>query len=121
MLGSSSAANVTISVSSERMLRDRTRSEYTRPTLRDMNCLYRRASPPLLSAWASSVRIMATHSSLPHVERTAQEPREDQLEPVILSNIREINDKIRLLRLSAVDSGHTIKVSFLKIDSLILH
>lgn len=54
---------------------------------------------------------MATVSSLPHEERTAAEPRENQLEPVILSHIREVNDSIRLLRLNAVDPNHTIKVS----------
>lgn len=58
---------------------------------------------------------MATiRSSLPHEERTAQEPRENRLEPVILSHIREVNDNVRLLRLNAVDPNHTIKVSFLR-------
>lgn len=53
---------------------------------------------------------MATiRSSLPHVERTAAEPRENQLEPVILSNIIEINEQVRLLRLNAADPNRTIK------------
>lgn len=59
----------------------------------------------------TSVRRMATiRSSLPHTERTAAEPRENQLEPVVLSHIRAVNDTIRLLRLKAVDEQHTIKV-----------
>ncbi len=63
---------------------------------------------------------MATiRSSLPHEERTAAEPRENRLEPVILSNIRQINDSIRLLRLSAVDPNHTIKASLPKSPSVI--
>nr|POE77662.1 oxidoreductase nad-binding domain-containing protein 1 [Quercus suber] len=53
---------------------------------------------------------MATVSdSLPHEQRTATEPRESQLEPVILSHIKEVNDSIRLLRLEAVNHSHTIK------------
>jgi hypothetical protein len=61
-----------------------------------------------------SARRMATiRSSLPHEERTAAEPRENRLEPVILSNIREVNNSIRLLRLNAVDPNHTIKVRLL--------
>ena len=56
-------------------------------------------------------RTMATiRSSVPHEDRTAAEPRENRLEPVILSHIREINATVRLLRLSAVDPNHTIKV-----------
>ena len=58
-----------------------------------------------------SRRTMATiRSSLPHEDRTASEPRENSLEPVVLSNIREINDSIRLLRLSTIDPNCTIKV-----------
>lgn len=61
---------------------------------------------------------MATvNSSLPHIDRTAAEPREHQLEPVILSHIREVNDTIRLLRLSTTDPNHTIKVSCLRLYS----
>ncbi|CAK4031626.1 oxidoreductase NAD-binding domain-containing 1 [Lecanosticta acicola] len=53
---------------------------------------------------------MATiRSSLPHVERTAAEPREDDVEPVVLANVREVNDTVRLLRLNALDPNHTIK------------
>lgn len=57
-------------------------------------------------------RSMATvRSSLPHEDRTAQQPRENRLEPVVLSHIRQINESIRTLRLKAVDPTHTIKVS----------
>ncbi|KAK5676216.1 hypothetical protein LTS10_011028 [Elasticomyces elasticus] len=55
---------------------------------------------------------MATiRSSIPHEDRTATEPRENRLEPVILSHIREVNPTVRLLRLNPVDPGHTIKFS----------
>ncbi|KAK3675291.1 hypothetical protein LTR78_004801 [Recurvomyces mirabilis] len=54
---------------------------------------------------------MATiRASLPHEDRTASQPRADGIEPVMLSNIREINPAVRLLRLSARDPQHTIKV-----------
>ena len=57
------------------------------------------------------LRSMATvRSSLPHEDRTAAEPRENSVEPVFLSHIQDVNDTIRLLRLSAVDPNHTIKV-----------
>ncbi|KAK0248039.1 hypothetical protein LTR01_000701 [Friedmanniomyces endolithicus] len=53
---------------------------------------------------------MATiRSSIPHEDRTATEPRENRLEPVVLSHIREVNDNVRLLRLNAIDPNHTIK------------
>lgn len=59
-------------------------------------------------------RSMATvRSSLPHEDRTAKEPRENRLEPVVLSHIRQINESIRTLRLKAVDPNHTIKVSLI--------
>jgi hypothetical protein len=54
---------------------------------------------------------MATiRSSLSHEERTAQEPREARLEPVTVSRIDAVNDTIRLIRLSAMKPGHTLKV-----------
>lgn len=56
--------------------------------------------------------------SLTHEQRTAEEPRENVAEPVILSSICEINDKIRLLRLTAVDPNHTIKVRLFKAKPL---
>ncbi|KXT03585.1 hypothetical protein AC578_9996 [Pseudocercospora eumusae] len=54
-------------------------------------------------------RMASIRSSLPHTERTAAEPRENQLEPVVLSHIRAVNDTIRVIRLKAVDEQHTIK------------
>jgi hypothetical protein len=60
----------------------------------------------------SRYRRMATVSgSLGHEERTVNEPRESKLEPVILSNIRDVNPSVRLLRLKAVDPKHSIRVS----------
>ncbi|KAK3068370.1 hypothetical protein LTR53_014121 [Teratosphaeriaceae sp. CCFEE 6253] len=54
-------------------------------------------------------RSMATvRSSIPHEARTAAEPREPRLEPVILSQIRDVNPSVRLLRFNAVDPSHTI-------------
>lgn len=59
-----------------------------------------------------SIRTMATVSSgISHEERTAQEPRRDALEPVRLSQIKSVNESIRLLRLSAADPKHTLKVA----------
>lgn len=55
---------------------------------------------------------MATvRDSIPHELRTASEPRENVLEPVVLANVREVNDSIRLFRLHAADPNHTIKVT----------
>ncbi|EMC94484.1 hypothetical protein BAUCODRAFT_124102 [Baudoinia panamericana UAMH 10762] len=53
---------------------------------------------------------MATvRSSLPHEDRTAAEPRENRLEPVVLAHIRQVNASVRLLRLNAMDPSHTIR------------
>jgi hypothetical protein len=58
-----------------------------------------------------SVRTMATVASSPsHEERTAQEPRAPRLEPVTLTKIDHVNDTIRLLRLSAMNPHHVLKV-----------
>ncbi|PVH84727.1 hypothetical protein DL98DRAFT_584273 [Cadophora sp. DSE1049] len=48
---------------------------------------------------------MATQekASLPHIERTAAEPRDNTLHPVILSQISQINSSIRVLRLTPVE------------------
>ncbi|KAL5327263.1 hypothetical protein ACEPPN_004957 [Leptodophora sp. 'Broadleaf-Isolate-01'] len=42
-------------------------------------------------------------ASLPHIERTAAEPRDNRLHPVILSQISQVNSSIRLLRLTPVE------------------
>ena len=91
------------------------------------NKFVRSFSGSLLCA-PSANRTMATvRSSLPHVERTAvrksraktldrtltieqKEPRENGVEPVVLANVREVNDSIRTLRLNAADPNHSIKV-----------
>lgn len=55
---------------------------------------------------------MATvRSSMSHEERTAHELRAKSIEQVTLSRIDQINDNIRLLRLSSVFNNNTIKVS----------
>lgn len=57
-------------------------------------------------------RLMATvRSSMSHEERTAHELRAKSIEQVTLSRIDQINDNIRLLRLSSVFNNNTIKVS----------
>ncbi|KAH7360267.1 hypothetical protein BKA65DRAFT_492727 [Rhexocercosporidium sp. MPI-PUGE-AT-0058] len=50
------------------------------------------------------LRTMATVDkvTLPHIERTAAEPRDNRLHPVILSQVSQVNSSIRLLRLSPV-------------------
>lgn len=63
---------------------------------------------------SSIIRTMATvRSSLSHEERTAQEPREARLEPVTVSRIDAVNDTIRLIRLSAMNPNHALKVHIL--------
>lgn len=57
-----------------------------------------------------TARMATIRSSLPHEDRTSSEPREKALEAVVLSNIRQINDNIKLLRLSTYNPNHTIKV-----------
>lgn len=53
----------------------------------------------------------SVHDSIPHEIRTASEPRENVLEPVVVTNVREVNESIRLFRLNAADPNHTIKAS----------
>ena len=50
-------------------------------------------------------------SSLSHEERTATEPRDEDLHPVILNNIESVNEKIRLFRLAIKDQRSGIPVS----------
>ncbi|KAH9838200.1 oxidoreductase NAD-binding domain-containing protein 1 [Teratosphaeria destructans] len=47
-------------------------------------------------------------ASVPHEQRTATAPRQARLEPVVISHLRQINESIRLFRLSAVDPTHSI-------------
>ncbi|OCL14413.1 hypothetical protein AOQ84DRAFT_281101 [Glonium stellatum] len=48
-------------------------------------------------------------SSLSHEERTATEPRDKDLHPVILSSIESVNERIRLFRLAIKDQRSGIK------------
>lgn len=50
------------------------------------------------------------HDSVPHEDRTAAEPRQNVVEPVTISYIRDINSTTRVLRLTPEDPTHTIKV-----------
>ncbi|KAI9055316.1 hypothetical protein LZ554_000276 [Drepanopeziza brunnea f. sp. 'monogermtubi'] len=51
------------------------------------------------------VRRMATvKAAIPHIERTAAEPRHNRLHRVVLSQITQVNSTIRLLQLSPVDN-----------------
>lgn len=57
-------------------------------------------------------RTMATivHDSVPHEDRTAAQPRQNRIEPVTITHIRDINSSTRVLRLSPQDPNHTINV-----------
>ncbi|KAF2234302.1 ferredoxin reductase-like protein [Viridothelium virens] len=51
----------------------------------------------------------AVREKLSHEERTAAEPREDGLHPVKLNRIEQVNESIRLLRLSVLDHQRGVK------------
>ncbi|EKD12423.1 uncharacterized protein L3040_001034 [Drepanopeziza brunnea f. sp. 'multigermtubi'] len=54
--------------------------------------------------YGTLVRRMATvKAAIPHIERTAAEPRHNRLHRIVLSQITQVNSTIRLLRLSPVD------------------
>ena len=53
----------------------------------------------------------AIRSGLGHEERTAAEPRDKDLHPVILNSIESVNEKIRLFRLAIKDQRSGIPVS----------
>jgi hypothetical protein len=60
-----------------------------------------------------SVRTMTTErTKLPHEDRTAREPRNGELHPVILDHIETVNDTIRLFRLGIKDKERGVKVGF---------
>ncbi|CZS93245.1 hypothetical protein WAI453_000916 [Rhynchosporium graminicola] len=63
---------------------------------------------------------MATHAKipLPHIERTATQPRNGSLHSVILSRITQVNSSIRLLRLTPV---HKAPINFLSGQWVDLH
>jgi hypothetical protein len=47
--------------------------------------------------------VRSTKASLSHEERTATEPRDDSLHPVIVDQIFPVNDRIRRFRFSVKD------------------
>lgn len=58
-----------------------------------------------------SCRRMATdRSQLPHEDRTAAEPRQDKLNDVVLHEIQQVNNSIRLYTLRIKDREKGIKV-----------
>jgi hypothetical protein len=64
---------------------------------------------------ATSLNMAKTRSTtggsyLSHEERTAAEPRDPNLHPVILSSIEPINERIRLLKLTIKDQQRGIQV-----------
>ena len=72
---------------------------------------------PLLSrhSWRSSKALFSVmtpaRSSTSHEERTATEPRGSGIESVVLRQIKQVNDNIRLMRLYASSTDRAIKVS----------
>lgn len=56
------------------------------------------------------VQTRSAKASLSHEERTATEPRDNSLYPVILDRVTPVNDRIRTLRFSLKDRG-SINVS----------
>ncbi|TVY65625.1 Oxidoreductase NAD-binding domain-containing protein [Lachnellula suecica] len=54
---------------------------------------------------SSDTRLKA---SIPHLERTAKEPRDNRLHKVVLNRIDQVNDDIRLFRLAPVESERGI-------------
>jgi len=70
----------------------------------------RMLSPHLARTNISRTMATIVHNSIPHEDRTASEPRQHQIEPVTITQIREINATTRVLRLSPTDANHTIKV-----------
>lgn len=72
------------------------------------SCLSKRRfpNPTLLSFHILSARNMATvKDSIPHIIRTAEDPRQNGVWSARLSRIEQINSKIRLIRLSLPRDG----------------
>jgi hypothetical protein len=54
---------------------------------------------------------MATKAhGIPHEDRTASEPRDEALHPVIVHKITNIHSEIKLFKLRIKDAKHGIKV-----------
>lgn len=55
---------------------------------------------------------MATvRANLPHEDRTVDEPRHNEIHPVVLSEIEQVNDDIKLFKLSILNKEKGVKVS----------
>ncbi|TVY18271.1 Oxidoreductase NAD-binding domain-containing protein 1 [Lachnellula arida] len=65
-----------------------------------MNLFFRRV-PPIIRPMASP--ISRSKVSIPHTERTAKEPRDNNLHKVLLERMEQVNDDIRLFRLVPAD------------------
>jgi hypothetical protein len=52
----------------------------------------------------------AVRAKLPHEDRTATEPRQDDIHPVILSKIERVNSNIKLFKLKVQDKEKGVKV-----------
>jgi hypothetical protein len=61
-----------------------------------------------------------THG-IPHEDRTAAEPRDEALYPVILHEIRDVNNDIKLFRLRIKDRERGVKVCTPKLFSPSFH
>jgi hypothetical protein len=95
-------------------------SHAMKPCLRQTPCpifapprtpFLRRSIPPLISTFTACKRTMATvKDSIPHVIRTADDPRQSGVWPARLSKIDQINSSIRVLRLSLPKDGVCVVV-----------
>ncbi|QDS71967.1 hypothetical protein FKW77_001211 [Venturia effusa] len=51
----------------------------------------------------------SVRESLPHEDRTVQEPRQNEIHPVVLSEIEQVNHDIKLFKLSILDREKGVK------------
>lgn len=59
---------------------------------------------------------MATvRANLPHEDRTVKEPRQNEIHPVVLSEIEQVNQDIKVFKLSIPDKEKGVKVSYLHV------
>lgn len=77
--------------------------------------LYRRvhcSSPLRFISRPTPCRTMATvRANLPHEDRTVKEPRQNDIHPVVLSEIEQVNNDIKLFKLSIMNKEKGVKVS----------
>lgn len=50
-------------------------------------------------------------ASLPHKNRTVKEPRQNEIHPVVLSEIEQVNHDIKVFKLSILNKEKGVKVS----------